>query len=59
MMPRDKYLKQFEDRRERMYAMRKKDKNRWTYHRLGEKFGISAERARQLVKKAEAKNSKT
>ena len=58
MMPRDKYLKQFEDRRERMFALRTKDRKKWTYGRLGEKFGVTTERARQLVKQVAQKKER-
>lgn len=49
MVTRKKWLNKWAKRRARVKALRKQDKKYWTYRRLGRKFGVTTERARQLV----------
>jgi len=46
---RKKHLAMWEKRRQQAKALRMQDPGKWTYKRIGKKFGVTAERARQWV----------
>ena len=49
MMTRDKYLEKFAIRRAKIRALRDEDPKFWTLRRLGKRFKVTPERARQLL----------